>query len=170
MSAGRVHVKGSLILASGFLVGALIFQDPRLFECAAGALTGILVGCDLDVDSGNISNAIVKKRVGWFSERLWRWFWRGYSSSFKHGQFASHFPIFSTFVRLAYIFFLTILPFYAVYFIILHSPNYYSWLMNELAFWVTMFLRPMFFCGLAGSDFIHFALDVSTTAHTLKKA
>lgn len=169
MSAGFVHIRSSLILASAFSVGALFSQDTRLLECAAGALFGIICSPDADVDAGNISNTIVKKRVGWFGERLWRWFWRGYSASFKHGQFASHFPVFGTFVRLVYIFFLTIIPFYTVYFIILHSANYYVWLMNEMTFWVTMFLRPMFFFGLASSDFIHIGLDIGTTAHTPKK-
>lgn len=162
MSAGFVHVKASLILAAGFSVGALVSQDPGLLECAFGSLTGIVVGPDADVDAGNISNKIVKQKVGWFGERIWRLFWRWYSGSFKHGRFASHFPIFSTFVRLAYIYFVVIVPFYTVYFLAVESAGYHIRVWHELSWWALVFLRPMFFYGLCSSDLIHFFLDILT--------
>lgn len=140
----------------------MLSGEPRLLVCSAGSLFGIVCSPDQDVNGGNISNNIIRKKVGWFGERLWRWFWRGYSSSFKHGQFASHFPIFSTLVRLGYIYFMTILPFYTVYFLILHSSNYQHWLMTELYYWVGMFTNFYFLYGLISSDIIHYALDKLT--------
>lgn len=167
MSSGIVHKKACVILSSSFAVGAVVSGRPELFICSAGALTGIFVSCDADVDAGNISNSIIRKRVGWFGERLWRWFWRGYSSSFKHGQFASHFPIFSTFVRLAYIYFwLIFLPHSLIKLL-----GIFQWeLMYVLKWYAILFLHPMFFYGLASSDFIHFMLDKMTTEHKDKHA
>lgn len=127
--------------------------------CAAGSLAGILISPDQDVDAGNISNKIVKKRVGWFGERLWRWFWRGYSSSFKHGQFASHFPIWSTFVRLSYIYFwLIFVPHFLIKLL-----GLFQWeLIYVLRWYATIFFDLEFFIGLASSDLIHFVLDKLT--------
>ena len=159
MSAGSVHLRASIVLASGFSVGALVLQDMRLLECAVGSLIGILVGPDLDVDAGNISNKIVRKRVGWFGERAWRFFWKGYSGSFKHGQFGSHFPVFSTVVRLLYAYFwLIFIPHSSVKLL-----GFFQWKLNVvLEWWFIIFFSPMFFYGLASSDLIHWALDKLT--------
>ena len=166
MSDGAVHLESSLILAGSFGLGAIISQEPALLTCAGGALVGILVGCDLDVDSGNISNRLIKKKVGWFGERLWRGFWKGYSSSFKHGQFASHFPIFSTFVRLSYIYFWLIFVPHSL----IKLLGFFQWeLMYVLKWYGIVFLNPMFFYGLASSDLIHWALDTLTTKRTERK-
>lgn len=162
MSAGRTHVSASLILASGFSLGAVYSLEPRLLICAFGALAGTIISPDLDVDKAFIGDKIVEKRVGWFGKRIWLWFWRPYKTSFSHGRFASHFPIFSTFMRLVYIYFLTILPFYGFYFLMLHSHYYQDWLMNELYYWVAVLFNPWFFYGLASSDTVHYFLDKLT--------
>lgn len=159
MSQGVVHRKASLILAAGFSVGALLSQNAGGLECALGAVVGIMVSPDLDVNSGNISYKIIRKKVGWFGESVWRWFWSGYSGSFKHGQFASHFPIFSTLIRLFYIYFWVILvPHTLIYFSV--NPGWD--LMYVLSWFAKLFLSPMFFYGLVSSDIIHWALDLLT--------
>jgi uncharacterized metal-binding protein len=162
VSAGTTHVKASVILATGFGVGALLSGNKEILFCSAGALTGILLSGDLDVDAGNISNKIIRKRVGWFGERIWRWFWKPYAESFKHRGFASHFPVYSTFMRLAYIYFVGIIPFYMVYSLIGYLPNFKVDLMYELYYWVRVFLYFPFFYGLASSDLIHYTLDIGT--------
>lgn len=152
-----MHLKASLVLAASFSTAAMITQDVRLLECVGGALVGILVSPDLDVDKGNISNLIVRRKVGVFAEKLWRGFWRGYSGSFKHRGFASHFPIFSTFVRLSYAYYLTIfIPHILIYF--LFSPQWS--LMYVLTWYANIIFSPMFVYGLISSDTIHFFLDV----------
>jgi uncharacterized metal-binding protein len=159
MSSGVVHREASLILVVGFSLGALVSQDTRLFECAAGALAGIFIGPDLDVDAGNISHKIIRKRIGWFGDRLWRVFWRPYARSFKHGQFGSHFPVFSTFVRLAYIFFWAIFVPHALIFFLFRP----GWdLIYVLSWFVNILFSPMLFYGLASSDTIHYFLDKFT--------
>ena len=160
MSDGQTHATASLLLATGFSVAAFATNQPQLFECAVGSLVGIFISPDLDVDNGNVSGTIIRKKVGWFGERLWRWFWKGYSTSFKHGRFGSHFPIYGTATRLFYIFFKTVLPLTLVVKLVFFS---YLNLMDEVAWWGTMVVfRPMVFIGLCGSDFIHFALDALT--------
>lgn len=160
MSDGFVHVEASLILTAALGAGCIATQDPRLLECALGALTGVLLSPDLDVNSGNISNTLIKKKVGWFGERLWRGFWRGYSSSFKHGQFASHFPVFSTFTRLSYIYFWLIFVPHSL----IKLLGFFQWeLMYVLQWYGILFLSLPFFMGLVGSDLIHYFLDKLTS-------
>lgn len=156
MSTGRIHLQSSLILAASFSGAALILNDVRLLECAGGAVLGVFLSGDLDVDSGNISNFVIRKHLGVIAEKTWRGFWRGYSRSFKHRGFASHFPIFSTFVRLSYIYFWVILiPHILIYF-----SFFPAWsLMYVLSWYSILFLSPMLFYGLASSDLIHWALD-----------
>lgn len=125
-------------------------------------MTGILVSCDLDVDAKNISSTIIKKKVGNFAVALWDMFWYQYRRSFKHGSFGSHFPVFSTFIRLAYVYFMTILPFYLIYSLIFPTGYFKVELMFEYYYWVKVFMNVFFFYGLASSDLIHWSLDVLT--------
>ena len=165
MSSGTVHAKASIILASTFTVASL--YNPRILECAAGAMAGILLSPDLDLDARNISYKIIRKR-SLFGEKLWSWFWRGYRKSFKHGQFASHFPIFSTFVRLFYIYFWIILVphvFLKLPFLMKLSPIPQWDLMFVLSWYAKIFLSWMFVYGLMASDVIHWALDALTVEH-----
>jgi uncharacterized metal-binding protein len=140
----------------------VVSGKPDLFVCSGGALFGIICSPDADVDAGNISNTIIKQKAGWFGERLWRKFWSGYSGSFKHGRFASHFPIFGTFVRLAYIYFwLIFLPHALIK--LLFSPHWE--LIYVLGWYAKIIFDTAFFVGLAGSDTIHYFLDILTTEH-----
>jgi len=159
MSSGKVHIKASLILASGFSLGAIIDSNPQMLLSVAGALTGIMISPDLDVDSGNVSNKILRKNIGWVAEKTWNGFWYGYKKSFKHGQFGSHFPIFSTLVRIFYVYFWVIL--------VPHSLIWFSFntnwdLIYVLKWYVKIFLNFWFIYGLMSSDLIHQILDVST--------
>lgn len=156
MSDGRTHLKSSLILAASLSVAAVLSQDVRLLECAGGAILGVILSPDLDVDSGSIGNFVIRKRLGVFAERVWRGFWRGYSRSFKHRGFASHFPIYSTFLRLSYVYFWLIFVPHTV----VKLLGLFNWgLTPVLSWWSIIFLSPLFFVGLASSDAIHWVLD-----------
>jgi len=160
MSDGKTHTAASLLLATGFSVAAFATSQPQLFECAVGALVGILISPDLDVDNGNVSGTIIGKKIGWFGERLWRWFWKDYATSFKHGRFGSHFPVYGTAGRLFYIFFKTVLPLSLVVKLLFFSHLDFIF---ELTWWGTMVVfRPTLFIGLCGSDAVHFFLDLLT--------
>lgn len=156
MSDGKTHLRSSLILAASFGAVALILQDSRLLECAGGAALGVILSPDQDVDSGHIGNFVIRKHLGVFAEKIWRGFWRGYSRSFKHRGFASHFPIFSTFVRITYVYFWLIFVPHSL----IKLLGFFQWeLMYVLQWYGILFLSPMLFYGLASSDLIHYCLD-----------
>ena len=159
MSTGRTHRKASLILASAFSVGAIVTLKPELIQCAMGSLVGMVVSPDQDVDAGNISNKIVKRNLGSFAEKIWRLFWSGYSKSFKNGSFGSHFPVYGTFVRIAYIYFWCIfLPHLAIY-----LTGITNWNLIYVLEWYARIFIGWHFIGLASSDLIHYFLDILTT-------
>jgi uncharacterized metal-binding protein len=141
-------------------VGAIVTQDMRVMECAVGALAGIFVTPDLDLsNAGIVQGKFLRKRIGWFGERLWKLLWSGYAGSFKHGQFASHFPVFSTVVRLLYLYFWLIFVSHSLIYLLV-SPQWN--LMYVLSWYLILFFRPMFLVGLITSDTLHFLLDKFT--------
>ena len=162
LSAGTTHRKASIILASAFGVGALITFRMELAQCAVGSLIGILVTPDWDVDKSFIGNKIIKKKLGYIPERIFNTWLKPYKTSFKHGQFASHFPVYGTYGRLFYILFTLIVPFYIVYFFALLSVNYHFNLIYELGWWCRILFVSWYTVGLIASDTIHYALDILT--------
>lgn len=164
MSTGRIHLQSSLILAASFSGAALVLGDARLLECAGGALVGIFITPDLDLNNeGIVQGKFIKKKLGQSFLRAWKYFWKGYSSSAKHGSWLSHSPIFSTFIRLSYAYYWVIfiphVVFYALFF-----PN---WSLPYVLSWYAMYLfAPFFIYGLVSSDVIHFFLDALTTKHS----
>jgi hypothetical protein len=161
-----------------------------MFECAVGAVVGILISPDLDLSNGGIvggnmirhgtariaENILLKlqkkktksfkdsvkafsKKVGEVVLWVWKRFWRGYSSSFKHGSWGSHAPLFSTIIRLSYAYYwLIFIPHILIYFLV--SP---LWSLTYVLSWYAkIFFSPMFLYGLVSSDTIHYFLDKMT--------
>jgi uncharacterized metal-binding protein len=190
VSNGATHFQASIILAAGFTVGAFVYQRPEMFECAVGAVVGILISPDLDLSNGGIvggdmirrgtqriaENILLKlqkkktksfkdsvkafsKKVGEVVLWVWKRFWRGYSSSFKHGSWGSHAPLFSTIIRLLYAYYwLIFIPHILIYFLV--SP---LWSLTYVLSWYAkIFFSPMFLYGLVSSDTIHYFLDKMT--------
>lgn len=94
----------NLAVASGVLAPYALVNlmngDPYMY--IAGNVVGILVGCDLDVDAGNVSDSIIRK-VSPTAQWIWRKFWTPYSLALPHRSTLSHFPVLSTLIRLGYI-------------------------------------------------------------------
>lgn len=154
-----------MILAGGFLLGSLVFGSG--IEYAAGALVGIMLTPDLDVDRGYIGNAIIRNRIGSLADKAWRGLWFFYRGSIKHGSGLSHFPVLSTIARLSYLYlFLIVLP-YTVMEIL--APG--AWDVGaELRWWSYQILNHWrLILGLMGSDLIHYMLDLLTTEHAKQK-
>jgi uncharacterized metal-binding protein len=154
-----------MILAGGFLLGSLAFGNG--IEYAIGALLGIMLTPDLDVDGGYIGGKIIRNKVGRWAERAWDVLWYFYRKSLKHGSELSHFPIISTLFRLAYLgFFLVGIPSILIYFVsphlLEHAPDFSRW-VDLVAH------RYRLILGLMGSDLIHYTLDTLTTEHSKKK-
>jgi len=98
MSTGSTHVRASLIVASGFGLGAIVSFNPTLLECSVGALLGIIISPDLDVDKAFIGDKYVEQRTGWIGKKIWLWFWTtldtsGSSSEKMDGSEACFIPV-----------------------------------------------------------------------------
>ena len=137
---------------------------PFAIEPAMGALVGIFIGPDQDVDNGNISNTILKKRMGAWAERGWSLLWHNYRVSVKHGSPLSHFPIISTIGRLAYLYLLILVLPYSIIELVLPG----AWdVGRELRWWSDWILGHWgVILGLAGSDLIHYVLDAFTSENS----
>lgn len=155
MSAGHVHVKASLLLASAFTAGAVLSLHPEMMLCTTGALIGTFISPDLDVDRAFIGDKIVMDKGGRITGRVWLILWKPYKTSMKHGRFASHFPIFSTLVRLLYIYFWLVLLPTGIYTLLNPSFDVANFAMRVLP-------PPLLVYGLVASDTIHFFLDILT--------
>ena len=161
MSAGCVHQKASVALASGFLLGSFAFGPG--WEYAIGALVGIILTPDLDVDNGYIGNTIIRNRLGRPVEKGWDMLWYFYRKSLKHGSELSHFPVISTMFRLIYLFlFLLVLPLGVVELVVPGAADVGHIL--SASFWKIL-EHWQVIIGLIGSDIIHWGLDVMTTEH-----
>ena len=168
MSAGCVHSKSSVILSAGFVLWGVMTGDPvSSLPYAVGSLVGIFISPDQDVDNGNISNKIIRNRMGRMVERAWDGLWYFYRKSLKHGSELSHFPVVSTIFRLAYLFFfLMVLPYTLLEII---APGAWD-IWSELIWWIELGAKHYkVILGLMGSDLIHWALDTLTKEHAKQK-
>lgn len=166
MSAGCVHRKASVILAGGFFLGSLAFGSG--IEYIVGALAGVMLTPDLDVDHGYIGNQIIRNKFGSLAEKAWSLLWYFYRGSIKHGSPLSHAPIISTLGRIAYLHLFTLVIPYVLLAMVV--PGAWS-IGSELAWWNSRIAEHFrILLGLMGSDLIHWALDVATTEHKGRRA
>lgn len=163
MSAGFVHRKASIFLACGFLLGGIISLDINWLQYIFGALLGIFLTPDIDVDNGFIGDAMIRKYVGKWAESVWKIFWYWYRRSLKHGSPLSHFPIISTLGRLTYLFlWIIIIPEIILKYTVMSGLNIgyeISWYIDKIMIGYRIII------GLMASDLIHWTLDILTTEH-----
>lgn len=115
MSTGKTHSGISTGTALGVLIGAGAASSMGLEAtvlAASGALLGVVLTPDLDVDERCISHYYIRKFFGRIAEMWWYWLWHPYSLAMSHRGFWSHFPVISTLLRLTYMLFpVIIIPF-----------------------------------------------------------
>jgi uncharacterized metal-binding protein len=146
MPNGRTHNAVSL-LAAGHLTAVSAYlitagaTTPWVFCTVGGALTGLLLSPDLDVDNGNISDAIIRRRLGCVIESLWHFYWSPYAKIIPHRGWLSHTPVVGTTIRVVY----------AFWWIFLLAPQ----IVVSEGFWY-------WFAGLALVDAYHWFLDIAT--------
>lgn len=151
MPRGEIHTIDTLIISSlcagggpalglgGAATGLLVF----------GALTGLVMNPDLDVDGGSDAFRIVRSLGGPILSAAWRVFWFPYAKLASHRSFWSHFPVVSTLIRVAYLS-AFICP------VSLGILSYLGWpwptldQLTPLGFWLL---------GLMLSDAVHFIHD-----------
>ena len=181
MSAGYVHKKASIILAGAFAGAAFFTLDISALYYSVGALIGIIITPDLDVDNGFIGDKTIRQLIaGKFNKKrlftsttrkaiaevvLWLWIklWYWYRRSLKHGSPLSHLPIISTIGRIAYVYFMLI----ALPHIILKYSLSLDWNIDGVLgwYWYGILSQYKIITGLMASDLIHWTLDVLTTEH-----
>jgi uncharacterized metal-binding protein len=160
MSNGRTHSIASVALACGFLLSGGGQE-------AMGALVGVMISPDCDVDNGFVADTYIRNRFGRVVEMGWDGLWYFYRRSLKHGGELSHFPIISTLGRIAYLFFFTIVIPYVV--LMLFLPGAWD-IQTELGWWWgKIWEHWRLIVGLMGADLIHWGLDISTTEHLERK-
>ena len=131
---------------------------PTLIYCSAlsvGALLGLILTPDLDVNAGSISEDQVRE-MSPFGENLWWIYWFPYRQVLPHRSPFSHWPVIGTIVRLFYLgipYFLALTFFYFAY------PPYYTWLA-QAGFWlITLPYSHVALLGLMSADMLHFFMD-----------
>jgi len=147
MPSGHSHnrVNGFLLVAA--LGGALALGAPLEAgaSLAAGVALGFVINPDLDLDGGSIAMHNVRRTIGRPAAWLWRALWWPYSKLIEHRSKWSHRPLLGTSLRVAYL-------------ALLLFP-----LTSRAWAWVNPWLFGLAFAGLCLSDFVHWALDSTTT-------
>ena len=149
MPSGRVHTLSSLIVATVSLPTLLAsgLSTSSAIGCTAGALVGILVNCDADVDGGSIADYFVRVYTGRIVEAGWDLLWTPYRKVCKHRGFISHFPLVSTCVRIAYL---------SVFYFLIATPLKYLFGLVRIDWaWFLWWA----FVGLVLADTCHWGLD-----------
>lgn len=146
MPSGVRHTQACGVVAATSAATLLFVGQGALpaLACGAGALVGIVLSPDLDVDSGNVADYYIRRYAGKIVEKLWDIFWWPYRNVLPHRGFWSHFPVLSTVIRLCYIYVLVILPVKLV--VGFDLPHLREWMLWGLL-------------GLIASDAVHWLLD-----------
>jgi uncharacterized metal-binding protein len=153
MPHGKAHASATVLLAAGIgILSASVFRDPVVTTAAltGGCLAGLVLTPDLDVDRGSISHRIVKRSAGFLIGFAWKVFWYPYSRLMPHRSWWSHMPVFSTLVRVFYLFALPALLWWLASMMValpvLQMPTW-DWL-------------PTAFVGLVLADTLHAVMDI----------
>lgn len=109
MPNGSTHAKATVLLAlaGGGLAYYLGHPFTQILALTGGTLAGLVLTPDLDVDTGCVSNEVVRRSVGRKGEKFWSFYWRPYGLMIPHRSRLSHLPVVGTAIRLLY---LAILP------------------------------------------------------------
>lgn len=149
MPSGRVHSFSTGVLSCLLGYGAYTVGAPVQHAAAAGlgALAGILLSPDLDVNSGSISDHHARELGGCWFGLLWALLWKPYRYLMPHRSGLSHFPLVGTAGRLLYLG-------GAVYLLLWLCHVTVNLSLPALPGWA-----PYAAGGLALSDLLHYILD-----------
>ncbi len=165
MADGKTHALGTQILAvllfaaeatNGKIKGYAL--EPTLIYSAAlagGAILGVILTPDLDVNAGSISEDEVRE-ISPVGENLWWIYWFPYRWILPHRSPLSHWPIIGTVGRLMYV----SIPYWiGLAFTYFLYPAWFSWLVQTGLWLITLPYVRVAFLGLAGADLLHFFMD-----------
>ena len=128
MANGRTHALATLAAGSAGMVALAISGDYiGAAGWASGAMLGLIMTPDCDVDDGFYGLAVLRE-VSPLLSVAWQWYWKPYARIVSHRSIISHGVIIGTFTRLVYAFW---------WFLLIYRPLYvspfYMWLFVSLA-------------------------------------
>lgn len=137
---GRHHHRVTLVLAGVTLIAPIVTGDVRALAMTAGALTGLVVEPDLDVDHRTHSENLVYRHAGRAVGLLWQIYWYPYALLNPH-RGVSHWPLVGTLTRALY----------------LLAPAIAAWAWQGWP--VPWAILGYWFAGLCLADLAHIVLD-----------
>ena len=165
MADGKTHALGTQALAvllfaaeatSGKVNGyGLVPTLTYSTLLAGGAMLGLILTPDLDVNAGSISEDEVRE-ISPFGENLWWIYWFPYRWILPHRSPLSHWPIIGTIGRLLYVSIPYWIGLAIAYFA---SPPVFIWLGQAGIWLVTISYFRVAVLGLIGADLLHFFMD-----------
>jgi uncharacterized metal-binding protein len=161
MPSGKTHALATAI-TGGLLSPALVLfagqPVTHAVAFAVGCLVGLVVTPDLDVPGGSHAMAIIGDTAGGLMGKVWRLFWFPYARYIipRHRHPLSHLPVFSTILRLIYLFAVPVLLWYALR-LILPLPQLPAVRLLPLSPFMLWAIS-----GLIASDTLHTIMDFFT--------
>ncbi len=165
MADGKTHALGTQTLAvllfaaevTNGKINGFPFVPTLLYSAAlaGGAMLGLILTPDLDVNAGSISEEEIRE-ISPLGENLWWIYWFPYRVILPHRSPLSHWPVVGTMGRLLYI----SIPYWlglAVTYVV--SPFWFDWLWQNTLWLVTLPYFRVAVLGLAGADLLHFFMD-----------
>ena len=149
MPSGRIHSASSMVVAiSGATTMLLLNRGIEgIAGVGTGALIGILLSPDADVNGGSIADYYIRRYTGNIVEVIWDSAWLLYRKVCRHRGFMSHFPVISTIIRITYL---------SAFYFLIATPL--KWLSGIVKIDWALFLWWAFI-GLVLADTAHYSLD-----------
>lgn len=152
MPSGTVHGGATRVITALFTTVSIIERNPDWMWVSAGALMGLFLGPDLDVDKSFDGERLIRniKVIGRPLAFLYATYWWPYRKIMPHRSKASHFPVISTIGRWLYVLSMN----WGIAFALGHDITvYYSLYKRELV---------LLFFGNFWADFAHWSMDAGT--------
>lgn len=106
MPDGKTHASATVLVAMAAPIAAYNYASVPMdhaIALAAGALAGLLLTPDLDVDGSTASHQTVRRAGGCLLAVAWRLYWLPYCKIIPHRSPLSHLPVLSTALRILYL-------------------------------------------------------------------
>lgn len=165
MADGKTHATGTKTLAMFLFVGQVangIYHGYPLqtvffssLVLSIGALGGLFLTPDLDVDVGSDSDVEVRE-ISPLGENFWWIYWYPYRKLMPHRSPLSHWPVVGTLGRLFYLSILYWIALITAYFL---NSTWFG-LLQQVGLGLLGFSYfHIFVVGLASADTLHFLMD-----------
>ena len=165
MADGKTHATGTRTLAMFLFIGQAangIYRGYPLqtvffssLALSVGALGGLFLTPDLDVDAGSDSEEEVRD-ISPLGENLWWIYWFPYRKLIPHRSPLSHWPVIGTLGRLLYLSIAYWMALAAAYFL---SPALFGFLRQAGIGLLEFLYFYIALVGLASTDTLHFLMD-----------